>query len=107
MALRRILWIYAVLALIVFAFPGGLVSWLDDRNRSGWLDAPLGLMRGVDAVSAAVGLKGVGQRLRKGFAAVVGVDEGLARGLGDVPLACLYHFLPPRIAPITRGLRRP
>ena len=29
--------IYVVLALAVFAFPGGFVSWLDDRNASGWL----------------------------------------------------------------------
>jgi hypothetical protein len=74
--LRRIVAIYLILALAVFAFPGGLVSWLDDRNGSGWLDAPLGLMRGVDAVSAALGVKAVGQRLRKGFAAAIGEDEG-------------------------------
>jgi hypothetical protein len=74
--LRRILSIYLILALTVFAFPGGLVSWLDERNRDGWLDAPLGLMRGVDAVSAALGVKAVGQRLRKGFAAAIGEDEG-------------------------------
>jgi hypothetical protein len=74
--LRRILATYLILALAVFAFPGGLVSWLDERNGSGWLDAPLGLMRGVDAASAAVGVKAVGQRLRKGFAGVIGDDEG-------------------------------
>jgi hypothetical protein len=76
LALRRIVWIYAALALIVFAFPGGLVSWLDDRNGSGWLDAPLAVMRGVDAVSEATGVKPIGQRLRKTFAAAVGEDEG-------------------------------
>jgi hypothetical protein len=75
-ALRRIVWIYAALALIVFAFPGGLVSWLDDRNSSGWLDAPLAVMRGVDALSDAIGVKPIGQRLRKTFAAAVGEDEG-------------------------------
>jgi hypothetical protein len=75
-ALRRTLWIYAVFALIIFAFPGGLTSWLDDRNQSGWLTAPLVVMRGVDAVSSATGVKAVGQRLRKGFAAAVGEDEG-------------------------------
>jgi hypothetical protein len=75
-AVRRIVWIYAALALMAFAFPGGLVSWLDDRNGSGWLDAPLAVMRGVDAVSAAVGVKGIGQGLRKAFAAAVGEDEG-------------------------------
>ena len=75
-ALRRTLWIYAVFALILFAFPGGLVSWLDDRNQSGWLTAPLAVMRGVDAASAAVGVKAVGQWLRRGFAAAVGEEEG-------------------------------
>ena len=75
-ALRRIAWIYLILALVVFAFPGGLVSWLDDRNASGWLNAPLAVMRGVDALSAAVGVKAVGQRLRKEFAKAVGEDEG-------------------------------
>jgi hypothetical protein len=75
-ALRRIIWIYVALALIVFAFPGGLVSWLDDRNSSGWLDAPLAVMRGVDALSEAVGVKLFGQRLRRSFAAAVGEDEG-------------------------------
>jgi hypothetical protein len=75
-ALRRILWIYLILALIIFAFPGGLASWLDDRNRSGWLSAPLDVVRAMDAVSAAVGVKAIGQRLRKSFAAAVGDDEG-------------------------------
>jgi len=73
--LRRIAATYIILAIAVFAFPGGLVSWLDDRNRSGWLDAPLAVMRGVDAVSAAVGVKAVGQRLRKGFADAIGEDS--------------------------------
>ena len=74
--LRRILIIYAILALAVFAFPGGIVDWLDERNGSGWLDAPLAAARGIDAVSAAAGLKGVGVMLRKRFAALVGDDEG-------------------------------
>jgi hypothetical protein len=73
--LRRLLAVYAILALTVFAFPGGLVSWLDDRNGSGWLTAPLGLMRGVDAASTALGVKAIGQRLRGGFHSVVGDDE--------------------------------
>ena len=60
----------------MFAFPGGFESWLDDRNASGWLNAPLAVMRGVDAASAALGVKAVGQRLRKGFAHAVGDDEG-------------------------------
>ena len=64
--------LYAVLALTVFAFPGGMVDWLDERNASGWLSAPLALARGVDAASAAVGVKGVGDRLRHRFAAAIG-----------------------------------
>jgi len=64
--------IYAVLALAVFAFPGGLVDWLDERNADGWLTAPLALARGVDAASAAVGVKQLGERLRAGFAAAIG-----------------------------------
>ena len=32
--------VYAVLALTVFCFPGGMVDWLDERNASGWLAAP-------------------------------------------------------------------
>ncbi|MDE3177286.1 MAG: hypothetical protein KGM15_14380 [Pseudomonadota bacterium] len=74
--LRRIVAIYAVLAIGVFAFPGGLVAWLDDHNRSGRLDAPLALARAIDAASTAVGVKPVGQRLRKAFAAAIGDDEG-------------------------------
>ncbi len=64
--------IYAVLALTVFAFPGGMVDWLDERNASGWLTAPLALARGIDAASAAVGVKGVGEWLRARFAAAIG-----------------------------------
>jgi hypothetical protein len=64
--------LYAVLAIAAFAFPGGLVEWLDERNTDGWLSAPLALARGVDAVSAAVGVKAVGQTLRGWFAAAIG-----------------------------------
>ena len=73
--LRRILATYLILAVAVFVFPGGLVSWLDDRNGSGWLDAPLALMRGIDAASSALGVKQAGQTLRKGFAAAIGEDD--------------------------------
>jgi hypothetical protein len=73
--LRRLVAVYAILAVAIFAFPGGLVSWLDDRDASGWLNAPLGVARGVDKVSTALGVKGVGQRFRAGFARVVGDDE--------------------------------
>jgi hypothetical protein len=68
--------IYAILALAVFAFPGGMVDWLDEHNRSGWLDAPLALARGIDAASSAVGVKAAGVALRKRFAAFVGEGEG-------------------------------
>jgi len=73
---RRILVIYAILALALFAFPGGVVDWLDERNATGWLAAPLALAREIDAASAAIGVKGVGQGLRKRFAAIIGDDEG-------------------------------
>jgi hypothetical protein len=73
---RRILIIYAILGLVWFAFPGGLVDWLDERNATGWLTAPLALARGIDAASAATGVKAVGQGLRKRFAAIIGDDEG-------------------------------
>jgi hypothetical protein len=72
---RRLAAIYAIFAISVFVFPGGLVSWLDDRNASGWLDAPLAAARAVDTVSAAVGVKGVGERLHQRFRGWVG-DEG-------------------------------
>ncbi|HEY3718736.1 MAG TPA: hypothetical protein VGL41_01200 [Roseiarcus sp.] len=74
--LRRILVIYAILGLVWFAFPGGLVDWLDEHNSTGWLAAPLALARGIDAASAATGVKQVGQSLRKRFAAIIGDDEG-------------------------------
>jgi len=67
--------LYAVLALTVFAFPGGLVDWLDDRNADGWLSAPLALASGVDAASTALGVKQIGQRLRGWFAAAIGGED--------------------------------
>ena len=73
---RRIVAVYIVLAVAEFAFPGGLVSWLDDRNRTGWLDAPLSAARAIDAASAALGVKGIGQRLRGAFASAIGEDAG-------------------------------
>ena len=73
---RNILTIYAVLGLAVFAFPGGMVDWLDEHNESGWLAAPLALARGVDAASSAVGVKTIGVALRKRFAAIVGEGDG-------------------------------
>ncbi len=74
--LRRLVAIYAIFAIAVFAFPGGLKSWLDDHNGSGLLDAPLAAMRAVDAASAALGVKAVGQDLRARFRAVFGAEEG-------------------------------
>ena len=73
--LRRLVAVYAILAVGVFVFPGGLESWLDDRNASGWLTAPLAIVRGVGSVSAALGVRTVAERLRKGFAHAVGDDE--------------------------------
>lgn len=64
--------VYVVLALTAFCFPGGLVDWLDERNASGWLAAPLALARGLDAASSALGVKAVGEALRKQFGALVG-----------------------------------
>jgi len=58
-----------------FAFPGGLVGWLDERNESGWLSAPLAVARGVDAVSSALHVKQVGPGLRKAFGDWVGAEE--------------------------------
>ncbi len=66
----------AILIAGAFAFPGGLVDWLDERNESGWLAAPLAVARGVDAISGAAGVKQAGQSLRHAFAAWVGADEG-------------------------------
>lgn len=73
--LRRIFAVYAILALGVFAFPGGLVSWLDDRNANNRLAAPLAVMRGIDAASAALGVKAVGEKLRAGFRSLIGDDD--------------------------------
>ena len=70
----RVALIVAVLGATVFAFPRGFVTWLEERNGSGWLAAPLGVARGVEAVSAALGVEGVGERLRKRFAAGIGED---------------------------------
>ncbi len=75
-ARRRLATVYAILALAVFAFPGGMVAWLDERNDSGWLAAPLAVARGIDAASGAVGVKQVGEALRKRFAAAIGDDDG-------------------------------
>ena len=67
--------IYVILALAAFCFPGGLVDWLDERNATGWLAAPLALAHGIDGVSTALGVKPIGQMLRKRFAAMVGDSD--------------------------------
>ncbi|HYA74592.1 MAG TPA: hypothetical protein VEF36_15680 [Roseiarcus sp.] len=67
--------IYAVLALTAFCFPGGMLDWLDERNAGAWLAAPLALARGLDAASAALGAKEVGEGLRKWFAQAVGGSD--------------------------------
>ncbi len=66
--LSRILAVYAILALAWFAFPGGVVAWMDEHNRSGWLNGPRALAGAVYAASAAVGVKQVGENLRANFA---------------------------------------
>jgi hypothetical protein len=68
--------IFTILAAGWFAFPGGMVDWLDQRNDSGWLSAPLALARRIDAASGAIGVKQAGQNLRQAFAHWVGADEG-------------------------------
>lgn len=70
----RVALIVAVLAVADFAFPRGFVAWLEERNGSGWLSAPLGLARGVEAASAALGVESVGETLRRRFAAAIGDD---------------------------------
>ncbi len=69
---RRTAVIYAILALGAFAFPGGIVGWLDERNGTGRLAAPLALARGVETISGAIGLKFIGAALRERFQAFVG-----------------------------------
>lgn len=63
--LRRIAVVFAILSLAAFAYPGGLVAWLDERDAGGRLAVPLAMARGIDAASAAVGVKGLGVAIRK------------------------------------------
>lgn len=72
----RILAVYAILGLAWFAFPGGIVAWVDDHNRSGWLDGPRAVAGAVDAASSAVGVKQVGEKLRATFAGWLEGDQG-------------------------------
>ena len=72
---RWIIAITAILALTAFAFPAGLRDWLDERNASGWLDAPLAAARQIEAASDAIGLAPIGAALRKRFALLVGEPD--------------------------------
>jgi len=66
--------LFAILIAGAFAFPGGMTDWLDERNASGWLSAPLAVARAVDDVSSALRVKQVGQGLRKAFGDWVGAQ---------------------------------
>ena len=72
---RQLLPVYVGLALALFAFPGGVREWLEERNASGWLAAPLVVVAQIEAVSAAAGVKPLGERLRAQFAAAIGGTE--------------------------------
>ena len=67
--------LYSVPFLAAFAFPGGLVDWLDDRNASGWLSIPLTVAEGIDIASKAVGVEALGVELRRGFKNIVGEGD--------------------------------
>lgn len=82
--------IYVVLALGAFCFPSGMVDWLDERNASGWLSGPLALAHGLDAVSSALGVKQVGESLRRRFADVVGDTDFSAPRAGCLPILKRY-----------------
>ena len=73
--LRWFITLTAILALTSFAFPAGLRDWLDERNASGWLDAPLAAARQIEAASDAIGLAPIGAALRKRFALLVGEPD--------------------------------
>lgn len=72
---RWIIAITAILALTAFAFPAGLRDWLDERNASGWLDAPLAAARQVEVASNAMGVAPIGAGLRQRFAKLIGEPE--------------------------------
>ncbi len=74
--LSRILVVYAILFLAWFAFPGGVIAWMDDHNRSGWLDAPRAFAGALDSASSAIGVKQVGEKLRATLAVWLEGDQG-------------------------------
>jgi hypothetical protein len=75
-SLRRwIVTIYAILALTEFAFPAGLRDWLEERDVGGRLWLPLAIARRIEAASQAVGVKPVGEDLRRRFQQLIGNEE--------------------------------
>jgi hypothetical protein len=72
---RWMVTIYAILALIAFAFPAGLRSWLEDRNANDRLWLPLAVARQIEAASNAVGVAPIGAELRRRFSKLIGEDD--------------------------------
>jgi hypothetical protein len=73
--LRWMITIYAILALAAFAFPAGLREWLEERNADGRLWLPLAIARQVEAASDAVGVKAIGQDLKRRFNGLIGDQD--------------------------------
>ena len=73
--LRWMVVIYAILALAAFAFPAGLRDWLEERDAGGRLWLPLAIARQIDRASTAVGVKAVGEDLRRRFGKLVGGED--------------------------------
>jgi len=67
--------IYSVLGLALFAFPGGVLDSLEDRNADGFLWAPILIVKTIDELSNAVGLSVVSADLRRAFATQVDQDQ--------------------------------
>jgi hypothetical protein len=75
-SLRRwMVTIYAILALTEFAFPAGLRDWLEERDAGGRLWLPLAIARQIEAASQAVGVKPIGEELRRRFQQAIGDEE--------------------------------
>jgi hypothetical protein len=72
---RWFLAIYAILALAAFAFPGGLRDWLEERDAGGRLWLPLAIARQIETASQAVGVKPIGEALRRRFGEAIGGDQ--------------------------------
>jgi hypothetical protein len=67
--------IYSILTLTAFAFPAGLRDWLEERNGGGRLWLPLAIAQQIEAASQAVGVKQVGEDLRRRFQQLIGDKE--------------------------------